>query len=305
MKSVAVPPFLKNGDTIAIVSTARKIAPDELLPAVAAYEKEGFKVRLGKTIGRSFHQFAGSDNERLADFQEMIDDGEVKAIICARGGYGTSRIIDRLDFSRFEQKPKWIVGYSDVTVLHCHVVKNHGVATLHATMPLHMLKCDQDQESFDSLVAVLKGKIKNYDFDPHLLNRAGMASGELTGGNLSIIYNLTGTASEPDTDGKILFLEDLDEYLYHVDRMMVMLKRAGKLENLAGLLIGGMTGMNDNAVPFGQSAEEIIRAHVEDYTYPVAFGFPAGHGPRNLAMVMGMPSTLNVNNNGCSISFQS
>lgn len=289
-----VPKPLKKLDTIGILSTARSFTEEEVAPAARLFEAAGFRVKLGETAGKVHGQFAGTDEERLADFQQMLDDPEVKAIVCARGGYGTARIVDGIDFSRLRQQPKWVCGYSDVTVLHNHLQGQVGVASLHSTMPLHQFKENQDEESFRSLLRALRGEPLHYEWPLHPLNRNGSFRGPLTGGNLSILYNLTGTPSEVDWAGKVLLIEDVDEYLYHIDRMMVTLKRAGKLANLAGLLVGGMTDMNDNATPFGKSAEEIIFEHVGEYSYPVLFGFPSGHGWQNRAVVMGVEAKVEV-----------
>jgi muramoyltetrapeptide carboxypeptidase len=220
----------------------------------------------------------------------MLDNNDVKAIISARGGYGTMRIIDKLDFSDFVKNPKWIVGYSDITVLHSHI-HNLGIETLHATMPINFTK---NAEAAESLRRALFGESLTYEADQHVLNRRGIAEGELIGGNLSLLYALIGSASDIDTAGKIFFIEDLDEYLYHIDRMMLSLKRAGKLDKLAGLIVGGMSDMKDNLVPFGKTAEEIIYDAVKEFDYPVAFNFPSGHIERNLAVVLGRNMKMEV-----------
>ncbi len=278
------PEVLQAGDTVAIVSTARKISKAELAPAMELLSQWGLQYVLGETIGASEDQFAGDDTLRAKDFQQMMDDPNIKAIWCARGGYGTVRIIDQLDFSKFIKNPKWIIGYSDVTVLHSHL-HSLGVSSLHAAMPLHIEK--KTKETEESLRKALFGKSYTIETSAHPLNRNGTSEGMLVGGNLSILYSLCGSASTLDTRGKILFLEDLDEYLYHIDRMMQNLKRNGMLKDLVGLVVGGMTQMNDNTIPFGKTAEEIIAETVKEYNYPVCFGFPAGHGEGNEAMMMG------------------
>ena len=296
------PRFLKQGDSVAIVSTARKVSKEELVPALDLLEKWGLKVILGKTIGAEDNQFAGSDEIRAEDFQEMLDNPEIKAIWCARGGYGTVRIIDKLDFSSFRKNPKWIVGYSDVTVLHSHI-HNLGVETLHAQMPLEIEK--KTNETVESIRKVLLGEKYSISYSANTdkeasgetlreVGRPGLVNGQIIGGNLSILYSLCGSNSALKTDGKILFIEDLDEYLYHIDRMMMNLKRNGMLDDLAGLIVGGMTKMNDNAIPFGKTAKEIIFDMVKEFDYPVCFDFPAGHIEDNRALILGRKVKLEV-----------
>ena len=294
------PLHLKQGDKVAIISTARKISEKEIEPAIEMLNKWGLIVVLGENLFKEDHQFSGTTKERTSDLQKALDDEMVKAVFCARGGYGTVQIIDELDFTKFVNSPKWIVGYSDVTVLHNQINQNFGIQTLHATMPINFPT--NTKESLESLRKALFGEELNYDFDAHELNRNGSVEGILVGGNLSIIYSLTGTNSQIDTKDKILFLEDLDEYLYHVDRMMQNLKRAGLLENLAGLIVGGMSDMNDNDIPYGKSAIEIILDAVKEYSYPVCFDFPAGHIDNNRALVMGKNVKLVVDES-CSLSF--
>jgi len=288
------PRYLKAGDTIAITATARKVSMEELQPSIDVFKSWGLNVKLAEGIFETDNQFAGSDVIRTQALQLLLDDPNVQAIICARGGYGTVRIIDQLDFSTFNQYPKWIIGFSDVTVLHSHVFSHFHIPTLHAAMPITMQAHNVDEESNESLRKVLFGENINYTFPSHSFNRKGKATGKLIGGNLSVLYALIGSPSDIETDGCILFLEDLDEYLYHIDRMMMNLKRAGKLKNLAGIIIGGMNDMRDNTIPFGKTALEIITEHTDDYNYPVAFGFPAGHERKNLAMVFGINCTLSV-----------
>jgi len=284
------PSYLKQGDKIGIVACARKISKDELQVAIDLLTIWGLEVVLGKNLFNSENQFSGSDRERTEDLQMMLDDDSIKAIISARGGYGTIRIIDNIDFTKFTENPKWIIGYSDITVLHSHI-HNFGIETLHATMPINFGK---NQEATETLQRSLFGKEVHYEIVPHLYNKEGSAEGELIGGNLSLLYSLTGSVSDIDTNGKILFIEDLDEYLYHIDRMMINLKRSGKLEGLSGLIVGGMTDMKDNTIPFGKNAEEIIYDAVKEYNFPVCFNFPAGHIDRNLAMRLGKKMNLEV-----------
>lgn len=294
-----IPPYLQPGDTIAIAATARKVSAEEIQPAVDLYRSWGLNVMISDELFAVQHQFGGDDAHRAAVLQRCLDDAQVKAIMCARGGYGTVRLIDRLDFSAFAQQPKWIAGYSDITVLHSHIHRHFGIATLHSTMLVGM----QDEASRQSLREALFGQPLSYDVPAHAFNRNGSAEAELVGGNLSVLYSLLGSASDIDTSGKILFLEDLDEYLYHIDRMMMNMQRTGKLSQLAGLVIGGMSDMKDNTIPFGATAEEIVRQHVQAYNYPVCFGFPAGHGTQNLALKLGAPARLQVSAAGTHLSF--
>lgn len=285
-------PALQSGDKIAIISTARKITTQELTPAIQTFESWGLQVVLGQTIDASYNQFAGNDVLRLQDFQQMLDDETIKAIVCARGGYGTTRIIDQVDFSKFRQHPKWVVGFSDVTTIHSHI-HNLGIETIHAIMPV-LFGREGTIDSVETLRKTLFGENLNYSSAPHPFNRTGMAKGQLVGGNLSMLHTLTGTKSDINTEGKILFLEDLDEYLYHIDRMLVHLDRSGKLSNLAGLIVGDMSDMKDNAIPFGKTAYEIIAEHTGKYNYPVCYNFPVGHEPLNLALVCGREAILSV-----------
>lgn len=296
------PRLLQQGDKVSIVATARKVSPAEMQPAIDLLNSWGLQVILPKGLFEHCNQFAGDDNNRAKMMQEALDDDEIKAIFCARGGYGTVRIIDKLDFTTFAKCPKWIVGYSDITVLHSHIQKNFGTPTLHAIMPINIPQdaanaTHKSYPAIDSLKDALfngpqteiKGATDNS------LGRRGKAYAPVVGGNLSILYSLMGSPSEIDTDGKILFIEDLDEYLYHIDRMMQNLKRAGKLTNLKGLIVGAMSDMHDNAIPFGKNAEEIIWDVVKDYTYPVWFHAPYGHiETDNIALCLGNPINFSV-----------
>jgi len=290
------PAYLKNGDRVAIAAPARKVTAEETEPAIRKLKEWGLAVVTGDHLYDSSGQFAGDDRVRTADLQYMLDDEGIRAIFCARGGYGLIRIIDRLDFKNFVKKPKWIVGYSDITVLHSHIHSHFGIETLHAVMPIQFGDPDSSAGTLISLKKALFGKNLTYRLPASPLSRKGTAGGTLVGGNLSLIYGLTGTPSDLVTDGKILFLEDLDEYLYHIDRMILNLKRSGKLAHLAGLIVGGMTGMKDNQVPFGKTAEEIIAEAVAEYDYPVCYHFPAGHVPDNRALILGREALLSVGN---------
>lgn len=288
------PHYLQQGDKIGIVSTARKITLKELQPAIDQFTTWGLDVVLGDHLFKTHNQFAGTDEERKADFQAMMDDDEIKAIICARGGYGTVRIIDKLDFSHFIENPKWICGFSDVTVLHSHIHQNFGIETIHSLMGFNLGKPETTPEAINSLRKALFGEALSYEFASHELNSVGETKGILIGGNLSILYALLGSPSDIDTTDKILFLEDLDEYLYHMDRMMMNMKRNGKLSNLRALVVGGMSDMNDNAIAFGKTAEEIIVDAVKEYDYPVCFNFPAGHIDDNRAVYFGREATVQI-----------
>lgn len=295
------PQPLSKGDKIALISTARKISLQELEPAISVLKSWGLESVFGKNLFNVNHQFAGTTEDRIADLQEALDNPEIKAVLCVRGGYGTVQLIDSIDFSKFQKNPKWIIGYSDVTVLHNHINKNFGVSTLHATMPINFTT--NTKEALESLREVLFGALPIYIIEHHELNRTGETKGELVGGNLSIIYSLTGTSSQLDTKGKILFLEDLDEYVYHIDRMMMNLKRAEMLADLKGLIVGGMSDMKDNTVPFGKTAQEIIFDAVKEYQYPVCFDFPAGHTNDNRTLIMGSEVDLLVDKDWTTLEF--
>ncbi len=278
------PPYLQKGDTIGIIAPARKISPEEMELAIKTFKDWGLNVKLGKNIYGSQDQYSGTDEQRAADLQEMLNDNDVKAVIAARGGYGVMRIIDKLNFSVFKKSPKWIVGFSDITILHSHINQNIGVETLHAVMSINFNK---SVDAVESLRKALFGENLIYDFSKNPFNKGSDCNGVLIGGNLSLLYALKGSPSDIITDRKILFIEDLDEYLYHIDRMMLSLKRADKLSELEGLLVGGMTDLKDNAIPFGSTPEEIILDAVKEYEFPVYFNFPAGHISNNMALYLG------------------
>ncbi len=284
---------LKKGDTVGILSTARAISAEQLQESIALLQNWGLRVVLGETIGAVENQYAGSDALRAKNFQDFLDDDNIKAILCARGGYGTVRIIDKIDFTSFQNKPKWIIGFSDITVLHSHINTHCGIPTIHSIMSSVLESASP--EAITTLHDALFGKPMNFHYSTDFpLFRSGTAEGVLVGGNLSLLHTLNNTPSDLDTKNAILFLEDLDEYLYHVDRMMLNLKRSGKLEALKALIIGGFSDMRDNEVPFGKTAEEIIWEHVAEYDYPVCFNFPAGHIADNRALVLGQKARLSV-----------
>lgn len=294
-----VPEKINIGDKIGIVSTARKISLHELNPAKEVLESWGLEVVFGNFLFEVDNQFAGTVEQRVIDFQNMINDDTISAILCARGGYGTVQIIDRIDFSKLCKSPKWIIGYSDITVLHSHL-NRIGLATLHATMPINFSK--NTPNSLDSLYKAMFRIENSIVTSSHKLNQLGKVEAEIVGGNLSIIYSLLGSNSDINTDHKILFLEDLDEYLYHIDRMIINLKRNGKFNNLQGMIIGGMSNMNDNDISFGKTAEEIISEHVKGYDFPICFGFPSGHIDGNRSIILGVKSALEIHENGVNLS---
>lgn len=287
-----IPPFLQPGNTIGIAATARKISLQEIDDAHTAIQKQGFKTIFSPTLFEVDRQFAGTDEQRAAGLNELIRNEEVKAIWCARGGYGSVRLLDKIDWAYWKKNPKWICGFSDVTAIHLHLQQNLGMASMHSEMMLGFT--ENTDAAHSSFFNALQGKAFGYLGQGHSLNRFGEAEAEIIGGNLSVLYSMLGSKTQPDTRGKILFLEDLDEYLYHVDRMMMALDRAGLLNNLAGLIIGGMSDMNDNAVSFGKTAEEIIADVTAKYNYPVLFDYPAGHIKSNCAFVLGATTKLAV-----------
>lgn len=299
-KKMKIPPYLKKGDTVAIVCTARKFFPEDAKPAIDLLDSWGLKVKLGSTIGLDSCQLGGTDLERAADFQNMMDDENIKAIWCARGGYGTVRMVDLLDFTKFKEKPKWIMGFSDVTVLHSQA-NVERVASMHCIMPFTVPKASDTVK--ETLRKALFGEEIIYAIPSKSYDIQGKASGELVGGNLSILYSLLGSKSSLDTNKKILFIEDLDEYLYHIDRMMHNLKRNGYFENLKGLIVGGMSDMHDNEIPFGQNAVQIITAIAKEYDIPICFDFPAGHLKDNRALPLGKQVVFEVSEKEIKLKF--
>ncbi|MBP6039026.1 MAG: LD-carboxypeptidase [Flavobacterium sp.] len=295
-----IPPFLKAGDTVALVCTARKFFPEDAKPAIDLLESWGLNVKLGNTIGLDNCQLGGTDNERAADFQAQLDDENVKAIWCARGGYGTVRIIDALDFTKFKKHPKWIMGFSDVTVLHSQL-NIERVATLHSIMPFTVPNAPEEVK--ETLRKALFGERISYTIPSKSYDVKGRASGELVGGNISILYSLLGSKSAIDTKDKILFIEDLDEYLYHIDRMMYNLKRNGYFEQVKGIVVGSMTDMHDNEIPFGQNEVQIITEIAKENRIPIAFQFPAGHQSDNRTLILGQQVVFEVNEKEIKLKF--
>jgi len=298
------PSPLKVGDCIGIIAPARKVLQQEIHPAIKFLTGKGFMVKTGPHLYASFHQFAGTEEQRASDFMEMIEDKSVKAILCARGGYGSIRLLEYMNFRKLQQNPKWIVGYSDITVFHGLLNGWYGIETIHGPMPFSFPPDALGNESLDSLLRVLMGENPTYTVDPSPFNKFGSAEGTLVGGNLSILYSLSGTDADINPQGKILFIEDLDEYLYHIDRMMMNLKSSGKLNGIVGLIVGGVTEMKDNHTPFGFTPYEIITNALKDYNIPVCFDFPAGHVDPNLSLIMGRKIHLEVNSRGTTITFK-
>ncbi|RZL63260.1 MAG: LD-carboxypeptidase [Pedobacter sp.] len=305
--SFKIPTYLKQGDTIGITSPAGYITSEQIQASVLQMQSWGFNIKIGDTIGKRDFTYGGSDEERLADFQKMLDDPNIKAIMCARGGYGFVRIIDKLDFSSFKKNPKWIIGFSDITVLHCHLAKNYSIASIHSKMcnsfPDDWAKAEPIQiETILSLKNALIGEEMGYTATINPNNRLGKVDGILVGGNLSIIETLAGSDSDLDTKNKILFIEDTGEYLYSIDRMLWNLKRSGKLKNLKGLIVGGFKVKPDDAgEEFGKTIYEIVLEKVAEYNYPVAFDFPVGHQRNNFALRCGVNHVLDVNQNDSSL----
>ncbi len=293
-KKIKVPPYLKKNDTIAIVCPAGAMPAKKAAKCIETLQQWGYHVKAGKTLGQHFHYFSGTDEQRLNDLQQMLDDPTVHAILCGRGGYGTSRIIDKLDWKKFRKHPKWIIGFSDITVLHSFLFTKLNYASLHAPMANAFNEDGWKSPYVFSLKNALAGKKNRYKVAPHPLNRKGTARGLLLGGNLSLLVHQLGTASDINMKDAILFIEDISEYLYHIDRMLVQLNRAGKLKQLAGLVVGGFTDMKDTSTPFGKTIDEIIYASVQDYPFPVCFGFPVSHEKENMALKIGMPYEMRV-----------
>ncbi|HXS56288.1 MAG TPA: LD-carboxypeptidase [Hanamia sp.] len=289
-----IPPYLKPGDTIGLVCPAGYMPAEKYQACIEALIEWGFKVVVGKTPGHQFHYFSGTDEERLKDLQHMMDDKNIKAILCARGGYGTGRIIDHLDFKKIEKSTKWLIGFSDITILQSHLFSNYKMASLHAPMAAAFNDDEYKNKYVQSLHDALIGRKADYSTEGNPLNQKGKASGILVGGNLSLLVNIIGTPSELKTKNKILFIEEVGEYIYAADRMMYQLKRSGKLENLKGLIIGRFSDMKDTTIPFGQTIEEAIKDLVKDYDYPVCFGFPVSHDKENYALKIGVKYKLNV-----------
>ena len=296
-----IPPYLHKGDTVAILATARKNIDDNLKPAIDLLNSWGLKVVIGTTIGLDNNQLAGTDQQRAQDFQHQMDNPNIKAIWCVKGGYGTVRMIDLLDFTQFEKKPKWIVGFSDVTVMQSYLNTLH-IASIHGAMPITVAKATP--ETIESLRKALFGESLEYTlpFDP--ANKIGNAKGEIVGGNLSILYSQMGSKTQIDCKGKVLFIEDIDEYLYHIDRMMMSLKRCGCFDGLSALVVGGMTKMRDNDIPWGKNANQIIEDVTKGYSFPILYNFPAGHFHDNRALIFGGKVSIKMNDKTSTLTFE-
>ena len=286
---------------IGITCPSSFIALEQIKYAASILESRGYVVKLGKTAGVQHFYFSGDDAARLDDLQEMMDDAEIDAILMGRGGYGMSRIIDRLDFKKFKKKPKWICGFSDIVVLHNHIQQNFGIPVLHSPMCNAYKPDTVNSAHLQTFFDAIAGEPLKYHIPPSPFNRRGKAKGILTGGNLAILAHLTGSASEVDTKGKILFIEDIGEYLYNIDRMLLNLKRAGKLDDIAALIVGGFTDLQDTERPFGQIVEEIIWDKVKEYDYPVCFNFPCGHMDINYTLCLGAAHKLHVADDGVEL----
>lgn len=302
-----IPPYLKKGDTIGITSPAGYITLEEIKPAIQVLELWGYRVKIGDTIGKRNFTFGGTDEERKNDLQQMLDDKNIKAVLCARGGYGAVRIVDQLNWTAFKHSPKWVIGFSDITVLHCHINRNMGIASIHSKMcnsfPSVWANADAVQrDTINSIQQALSGITMQYKAIPHPANRSGTASGVLVGGNLKTIESLAASPSDLRTGNKILFVEDTGEYMYSMDRMFWNLQRSGKLENLKGLIVGGFKEKKEEGDDeFGKTLQDVVLEKVKQYNYPVCFDFPVGHQRNNYALKCGVMHRLIVNTNEVSL----
>ena len=296
------PPFLKENDEVAIISPSYCIDEKILVDAREFLEKWGLKVHIGRNASKHDGPFAGSDAERLSDLQEMTNDRDIKAVLCSRGGYGLARIIDKIDFSVLNTNPKWYSGFSDITVLHMWLSNVCGLMSVHGEMPLNFNNKEKSSQSIVTLKKALFGEHLSYEWRGNFFNTRNV-SGEITGGNLSLIYSLSGTKAEISTDGKILIIEEVREYYYHLDRMLTSLKLSGKLEGLSALIIGGMTKIEDATIPWGKDVEETILGIVSEFNYPVLFNFPAGHMADNRAFYIGKEAKIEFNDDRATLLY--
>ncbi len=298
------PPYLIPGDTVGIVAPARKVSREEIDVFTKLLESWGLKCKFGRNLFGEKDQYSGTDEERAADFQDMLADPNIRAIIAARGGYGSLRTLRLIDFSKFDKDPKWVAGFSDITIFHSYVSKYLNTESIHCLMPINFVPGNREiEDSAESLRKALFGENLEYHIPSFSLNRDGYAVGELTGGNLSVLYSLNGTGFFPEMTGKILFIEDIDEYLYHLDRMMMNLLLSGSFHKIKALIIGGFTDLKDNTIPFGSKYEEIISGIVKKFNFPVAFSFPAGHQNTNMTLIFGRQMQLKVENDRTTVTF--
>lgn len=291
--STIIPPFLQPGSTIAIAATARSISHEQIAAAIEYMEEKGFKVHLDPGLYEVNHQFAGDETHRAESFNRLLANPEIHAIWCARGGYGTARMVDLIHFDILRENPKWIAGFSDATVLLNHIERQCNMATLHSTMPVFMnAKEGDDYEdvclALDSLALALQGKFKKFDLRKNTVINPADFEGEIIGGNLSVLHSIIGSESESDWTDKILFIEDIDEYFYHIDRLVLAFKRAGKLKGIKALLVGSFVAMHDHSIPFGYDVKQILEQHCKDYGFPIVFDVDAGHHLRNICLPFGV-----------------
>lgn len=295
---IIIPPSLRKGNTIGITCPAGYMAAEKAQTCIKTLQQWGFDVMVGKTLGsKSTNYFSGTDEERADELQAMMDDPDIHAILFGRGGYGMGRIIDQLDFRKFRKNPKWMIGFSDITVMHTHLLKNYRIASIHGPMAGAFNNMKESALYIDSLHKMITGKKTAFQCEAHPFNRKGKVTGQLVGGNLALLSNVIGTLSDFDTKNRILFIEDIGEYLYNADRMLHQLKRAGKFKNIAALIIGGFTDMKDTTIPFGQTIEEIIRDLVSEFDFPVCYGFPVSHGTDNAPLKIGVEYQLTIDKN--------
>ena len=296
------PPYLKKGDTIGIMCPAGFMPVEKAETCIGVLQEWGYNVKVGKTLGSQYNYFSATDEERLDELQQMLDDDKVKAILFGRGGYGVGRIIDKISFKKFRKNPKWLIGYSDITILHAHLFSKYKIASLHSPMAAAFNDEEYKSEYIQSLQKTLKGQKQKYSCAPHPFNKSGKADGILVGGNLSLLAHLIGTPSDVNTAGKILFIEDVGEYIYNIDRMLYQLKRSGKFDKLSGLIVGSFSDMKDTTVPFGQETYTVINDIIKEYDFPVCFQFPLGHTRENFPLKVGMEYQLKISNKNVSLS---
>jgi muramoyltetrapeptide carboxypeptidase len=291
--NIKFPPYLKKGDTIGITCPAGFMAAEKAQTCIETLQSWGYQVMVGKTLGSSSdNYFSGTDEDRCDELQAMLDDPGIHAILFGRGGYGMTRIIDELDFKKFKKNPKWLIGFSDITVMHTHLFSQHKIASLHAPMAAAFNDGEFENEFIQSLRKAIKGNKANYSCSPHANNKPGLGTGKLIGGNLALLAHVTGTASDFDTKNCILFIEDIGEYLYNIDRMLYQLKRSGKLDEITGLIFGGFTDMKDTERPFGKNIDDILYDISAELDIPVCFDFPVSHGKENYALKIGAEYNL-------------